>query len=676
MTARRLPPLVIVSHDARPTGSQYLMLHLGKAIRSDVGRDVEFVLLGDGILLDEFAAVGAVHLLTDPDQRSAAARSVARRLRERGSEAAIIGSVVSGDFVATLREAGFRVVSLVNEFPGVIRQLNCVGRAVAVALHADVVVFPNRRVEAEFAALVSTPLGQGVVRPQGLYRQHAGKDLGHVGSYRAALRTRFRCPPDTQIVIGVGQPDARTGFDLFIDTALHVCGQREDVVFIWIGPQIESLLPDAWQRWAWSECWHRIHVSGQVGFEDLDTFYRGADVFLLTSREDPLPSVLLDALDVGLPAIAFAESGGAADLLESGAGRLVPDENVAAMADETLRLLDDEPARQTLGDAGRTRARSVGSFRRYAFDVAVLAAPSQPRISVVVPNYNYGRYLEARLRSIAAQSYQAYELIVLDDASTDDSLAIAATTLDSLAIDHVLVGSHVNSGSVFRQWLAGVERARGELVWIAEADDLSDPRFLETLVPDFASPDVVLSYCESRRIDAEGHVLHASYSDYVADVGGEQWRRLHVVSGNEALATFMGVKNTIPNVSACLFRRDVLHESLRDNIAEISGYRAAGDWATYAHVLAQGRLAFHPAALNDHRRHAESFTRGTRPTVMLHEILAMQRSLRQRHAPTEAWRHRALVYAQQTYEHLGLATAAMPQVEGHPEFAGYFGQRE
>lgn len=674
MTALRPSPLVIVSHDARPAGSQYLMLNLGKTLRSDMRCDVEFVLLGEGALLDEFQAVGPVHLLTDPDQRGEVARSVARRLRERGAEAAIVGSVVSGDFAATLREAGFRVVSLVNELPGAIRQLNCVGRAAAIATNADVVVFPSRRFEAEFKTLVSSPDGQASVRPQGLYRRQVGKGLGPDASSRAALVARFRCPPDSPIVIGVGPPDAHHGFDRFMDTAVQVCGQREDVVFIWVGPRIESLLPAAWERWAWSEYWHRIHVSGPIAPEELDGFYSGAELLLLTSREDVLPSVQLDALNAGLPAIAFEDSGGAADLLGLGAGRLVPDEDAAAMAEETLRLLDDETARRTLGEAGRERVRAIGSFRRYAFDVAALALPSQPRVSVVVPNYDYARYLEARLHSIADQSYPVYELIVLDDASTDDSLEVAGRTLDGLAIDHLLVGSRVNSGSVFRQWLAGVERARGDLVWIAEADDLSDPRFLETLVPDFASPDIVLSYCESRRIDAEGRLLHATYADHVADVGGERWRRLHVVPGDEALATFLGVKNTIPNVSACLFRRDVLHESLRDNIAEISGYRIAGDWATYAHVLARGRLAFHPAARNIHRRHAGSVTLGAQATSMLHETLAMQRSLRQRHAPTEAWRHRALGYAQRIYEYFGLATAATPRVERHPDFAAYFVQ--
>ena len=45
------------------------------------------------------------------------------------------------------------------------------------------------------------------------------------------------------------------------------------------------------------------------------------------------------------------------------------------------------------------------------------------KVSVVVPNYNYGRYIKKRIDSILKQTYPIYELIVLDDASTDDSIA-------------------------------------------------------------------------------------------------------------------------------------------------------------------------------------------------------------------------------------------------------------
>ena len=674
MTKCRSPPLVIVSHDAHRAGAQHVALHLGKTIASQFGRDVEFVVLGNGDLLDEFSTVGPVHVVTDADHRGAAAWDVASCLRDRGAEAAIVNSVVSGDFGATLHAAGFRLVSLVHELPGVIRLLKCDARADAVALHADVMVFPTRHVEAEFLNLVSSPAGRRVIRPQGLYRRCVQPDSGSDERGRSALRSRFKFPADANIVLGIGRMDARKGFDLFIDAALQVCAANPLAHFIWVGEGVESELPAAWQRWAWSESWSRIRFPGTVSLEELDAFYGGADVFLLTSREDPFPSVMLDALDGGLPVVAFAGSGGAAELLSSGCGCLVPDEDADAMAQQTLRLLHDDKFRHRIGEAGRLLVRDDFSFRRYAFDIAALAIPTQPRVSVVVPNYNYARYLESRLTTIAEQSYPVYELLVLDDASTDDSLDVASRFLAGMAIDHQLIGNTANGGSVFRQWLAGVERARGDLVWIAEADDLAEPDFLERLAPAFSNPEVVMAYCESQQIGADGGLLDASYLDYVSEFGRDRWRRIHTVRGDEALATFLSVKNTIPNVSACLFRRDVLLEALRGNIEEIAGYRVAGDWATYARVLERGRLAFYPVAANRHRRHSQGMTLGAKSDVLMHEILSMQRSLRVRHAPTEEWRRRADDHAQQLYGALGLATASALRLSQHPEFARYFGQ--
>ncbi|TGV96003.1 glycosyltransferase family 2 protein, partial [Mesorhizobium sp. M2D.F.Ca.ET.145.01.1.1] len=131
------------------------------------------------------------------------------------------------------------------------------------------------------------------------------------------------------------------------------------------------------------------------------------------------------------------------------------------------------------------------------------------------PNYNYARYLGARLNSIADQTTRPYELIVLDDASTDESVQVIEQFLADCDIPCRLVVNAQNSGSVFRQWMRGVEMARGDYVWIAEADDLADPGFLAELLPAFERDEVVMSYCQSRQIDGAGRVLSEHYLDYV-----------------------------------------------------------------------------------------------------------------------------------------------------------------
>ena len=69
-----------------------------------------------------------------------------------------------------------------------------------------------------------------------------------------------------------------------------------------------------------------------------------------------------------------------------------------------------------------------------------------PLVSVIVPNYNYSRYLNSRIDSILAQTFSDYELILLDDASTDDSAQVLEQYRDNEHVTHLIVNEK-NSGS-------------------------------------------------------------------------------------------------------------------------------------------------------------------------------------------------------------------------------------
>src|SRR5262249_40229521 len=126
------------------------------------------------------------------------------------------------------------------------------------------------------------------------------------------------------------------------------------------------------------------------------------------------------------------------------------------------------------------------------------------RVSVIVPNYRHARYLEERIQSVFDQSLRPHEVIVLDDASTDDSVVIARRMAHRAKVPMQVVVNEENSGSTFHQWLKGMSLASGDLIWFAESDDSAHPLFLERLVPEFLDPDVVLAYCQSALIGPDG----------------------------------------------------------------------------------------------------------------------------------------------------------------------------
>jgi len=130
------------------------------------------------------------------------------------------------------------------------------------------------------------------------------------------------------------------------------------------------------------------------------------------------------------------------------------------------------------------------------------------------------------------------------------------------------------------------------------------------------------------------------------------------------------VKNTIPNVSAVLFRRGELLEVLQEDLEFITSFKVAGDWAAYSAVLRTGRLAFVNIPLNNHRRDAgvtiNSFGEG-----LIREIARMQMAVFDRVGATEEARRAADSYLQELYEQFDLASEAEPSWKQCERFSDY-----
>ena len=119
-----------------------------------------------------------------------------------------------------------------------------------------------------------------------------------------------------------------------------------------------------------------------------------------------------------------------------------------------------------------------------------------PKVSVIVPNYNHAPYLKRRLDSILGQSYQDFELILLDDHSSDGSADILLSYKDDPRVSQVIINEE-NSGSTFKQWDKGLSLAEGEYIWIAESDDWCEKTLLGTLAGALdADKEISLAFCQ------------------------------------------------------------------------------------------------------------------------------------------------------------------------------------
>lgn len=225
-----------------------------------------------------------------------------------------------------------------------------------------------------------------------------------------------------------------------------------------------------------------------------------------------------------------------------------------------------------------------------------------PRVSVILPNYNHGRYLPARIDSILNQQYKDFELIILDDFSIDDSRAIIEQYRYHPKVSHVLLNES-NSGSPFLQWQKGIELAKGEYLWIAESDDSAHEDFLMVLM-EHLDRGVGLVYCRSLVIDEEGKRIEGYY--WPDNFHSERWKSDYSNNGLAEICNFLVYGNTIPNVSACVFRKESFVMT-----SEISKMKYCGDWLFWINYLKRSSIYFVSEPLSYHRLHTQS-TRGVK----------------------------------------------------------------
>jgi glycosyltransferase involved in cell wall biosynthesis len=221
-------------------------------------------------------------------------------------------------------------------------------------------------------------------------------------------------------------------------------------------------------------------------------------------------------------------------------------------------------------------------------------------ISIIVPNYNHARFLKQRLDTVFGQSYTDTEIILLDDCSTDESKDILHGYENHPKVSHVVINSK-NTGFPVIQWQKGIALAKGEWIWIAESDDFSDLRFLESMMQ-YAqqNPMCGVVYCQSYDTDESGSVL-STRLNYTGMFQPNIWSENFSVDGKEFIAKYLKRKNVIPNAGAVLFRRDLIDSNtFDDGIREL---RMAADWVFWIRLAASTRIAFLAAPLNYFRSH-------------------------------------------------------------------------
>lgn len=221
-----------------------------------------------------------------------------------------------------------------------------------------------------------------------------------------------------------------------------------------------------------------------------------------------------------------------------------------------------------------------------------------PEVSVIIPNYNHAPFLKERIDSVLQQTYTDFEVIILDDKSSDNSKEIIEGYRGHQKISHIIYNEE-NSGSTFKQWIKGIELAKGNWIWIAESDDVAEIDFLSSVVSQITG-NISLIFCQSTIINDEGIEDHflgqrlypnkkfwEGFQGITQELNGQQFAVYHMYQFNQ-----------IVNASSVLFQKN-----LATLDGELLSYKLCGDWYFWLSLLKNGDAIYIHKVLNHFRKH-------------------------------------------------------------------------
>lgn len=223
-----------------------------------------------------------------------------------------------------------------------------------------------------------------------------------------------------------------------------------------------------------------------------------------------------------------------------------------------------------------------------------------PLVSVIIPNYNHAPYLKQRIDSVLEQTFQDFEVIILDDCSTDNSKEIIESYRSHPKV--VLIEYNtINSGSTFKQWKKGIDLAQGEYIWIAESDDWAEKEFLKEMINEIRNfKDVGISYCKSIPVDKDNLII-GNLDEFYNKLDSIRWNKNYTNFGNLEVENYFIHLCEIVNASSTIIKRELF-----ERITIRTDFRYAGDWMAYIMLLRFTNIMYISKNMNYHRSHANN----------------------------------------------------------------------
>ena len=227
---------------------------------------------------------------------------------------------------------------------------------------------------------------------------------------------------------------------------------------------------------------------------------------------------------------------------------------------------------------------------------------SDPLVSICIPTYNNAAMLREAIASALAQTYRSIEVIVSDNASTDDTASVVATIRDS----RLRCSRNTTNLGMVANFRCALAESRGRYVCLLSSDDLMDPGFVEWAVDALeGDPEAMFAFAGIRFVGArQGEVV---------------WPFPSCMAGREFILRSLRRAQNLVHMCGAMARRDWVE---RMGLEDLTFF----DWTLWLRLASHGNVRYTPQVLASYRVHAANETMLTMQRYSLH-LLALSRTV-------------------------------------------------
>jgi glycosyltransferase involved in cell wall biosynthesis len=359
--------ILLIGHDACLAGAQLIFYHIARVLREEMGLEVHILLLDGGALIDDFRQVSDTLRVYSEDLESD--NNLQQYLRGIKAKHAILNTVVSGLIIEKLVAEGINCISLIHEMQKVILDGGWADRLRSITEYANHVVFPAKYVLESAAKVIPIPAEKAQIIHQGIYNLNPYIDEQQKAIIRQDVRAEYGIPLDSRIVVCAGTGSLRKGLDLFAACSNMLSDAERAIYFLWVGDPLDEVGKD-FSSDKRETVYPRLVVTGWTN--NPMRYFAAADLYFLTSREDPFPSTVIEAMYSYLPVIAFDGGGGYTELINEKNGVLVKMEDLTASVSAIQRILSEDETLKSMGEEAHSMITKEFDYKDYVIKLMSL----------------------------------------------------------------------------------------------------------------------------------------------------------------------------------------------------------------------------------------------------------------------------------------------------------------